>query len=100
MKCKVCFHIRVECRDADPFCSEYCATTTSEQQAEWKAAKLGDYCVYPCGECGHAIEDVLSRDRVCGSCGDEWRLKKLLRRCRRHVPETLQRAIDAATKKR
>lgn len=99
MKCDVCKHKIETARDSDPFCSEYCATTSDAEKAEYKKAKVGDYCIYPCRECGCAIEDNMDRSQVCGTCYPEWSMRKLLRRCKKYVPERLQKAIDKAVKR-
>jgi hypothetical protein len=96
-RCDVC-RFPKRCEYGYTFCSDYCATATAAEIAEWKAAKVGNFCVYPCLVCGMSIGDVLSRSRVCSSCYPKWSLKNLLRQCMKHVPEKLRKKIQEAVK--
>lgn len=42
----------------DPFtgCSEFCEQATDKEKEGFKSAKPGDFCVFPCAECGTPIE--------------------------------------------
>lgn len=97
-RCSACRH-PVHRQDDYVFCSEFCATVPEKDRRAWQTAKIGDWCVYPCSTCGFPIEDEISRDRTCSSCWPVVSLKRLLRRCVRHVPEKLQAQIRKAVKR-
>lgn len=50
------------------FCSEYCEETTEAEEKEFLAAKEGDFCVFPCAECGCPMEDELKQGAMCSIC--------------------------------
>jgi len=77
-------------------CSEFCATVSPETIAKWKALQPGDFGIWPCPDCGCAIEDTYNPSDCCGDCGPERerrRLKALLKECLPHVPDELAHRI-------
>lgn len=85
--------------DYGKWCSDFCVTTPVGDRRKWHTAKTGESCVYPCSVCGCAVEDELQRDQTCALCGPVVRLKRLLRRCLRHVPDKLKAEIRQAVRR-
>lgn len=73
------------------FCSEYCEVATDEEIKEYLGAKVGDYCVFPCAECGQPTEGELEEHPVtCSSCSPKVRArvrKELLERAMKAIAE-------------
>jgi hypothetical protein len=64
--------------DGHRYCSEFCVTTCDKEKQEFLNAKDGDFCVYPCRECGCPIEDVYDMAKpICGGCGPKVRAKAI-----------------------
>jgi DNA-directed RNA polymerase subunit RPC12/RpoP len=82
-RCEVCgFEIQPE-----GYCSNFCATTTDEQKAAFKALKVEDWGIYPCANCGTAIEDMYpGPGSICSSCGPEVKLKRCQKLLEEIVP--------------
>ncbi len=61
---------RTEYRDyVDEGCSEFCATQTQKVLEAFLLMKAGDYGVFPCSECGCAVEDFdYEPGSWCSSC--------------------------------
>ena len=49
-------------------CSEFCERVTLEELKTFFSAKEGDFCCYPCSECGCCIEDDLTQGSNCWAC--------------------------------
>ena len=70
-----------EFHDMDPYtdCSEFCARATDKEIEEFKKAGPGDYCVYPCAECGCPIEGEWYPDEpkktTCSECAPKVQLR-------------------------
>lgn len=96
-RCNDC-RMPVRREDGEPFCSDFCATVPAADRRAWQVTKRGDWAVYPCKVCGCAIGDELA-DRVCSTCWPTEGLKRLLRRCAPHVPESLRVKIREALKR-
>lgn len=45
-------------------CTEYCYRVSDSEIAEWHAAKVGDYCIWPCDECGEPTEGEWDREAL------------------------------------
>lgn len=87
-------------------CSEFCATVTDKERAEFLAAKPGDWCVFPCGECGHPLEDEWFPDdvkkQICSSCHPKVQLRDrtaLLEAAMPFTPVELRARIEEALKR-
>jgi hypothetical protein len=50
------------------FCSEFCETTTDKEKADFLALKDNEYGVYPCSECGCAMEGEYKPGGWCSTC--------------------------------
>lgn len=80
---------------ADPgllFCSEYCDVTSDAEREFFRGAQPGEFCVWPCPECGCVVEDEYILDSCCGPCAPKKKvreLKKLLTRALSHIPNTI-----------
>jgi len=50
--------VKHDFHDMEPYtgCSEFCARATDKEIEGFKDAKPGDFCVFPCAECGEPIE--------------------------------------------
>lgn len=89
----------------DQFCSQFCALVPDREFEEFKKAKPGDYCVYPCSECGNPIEGEWFPDNPkqtrCAACGPKVRLcerTKLLEEALPHLPAELRARVEEALK--
>lgn len=107
--CPTCkFPVRIETYGSnysERVCSEFCAQATGQELDEFKAAKPGDYCVYPCPECGGPTEGDWypnePKQTVCHTCSPKVRLRdrtKLLVEAMSYVPEDLKVRIEEAIK--
>lgn len=107
--CSTCkFPVRIETYGSnysERRCSEFCASATGRELDEFKAAKPGDYCVYPCPECGGPTEGEWHPDpprkSICYKCGPKVRLRertKLLEEAMPHLPGELRVRIEEALK--
>lgn len=67
------------------WCSEYCATVTGAEIAEYRKAKPGDWCVFPCTECKKPIEGVLG-DGCCDVCAPKVEIRELKALLQRALP--------------
>ncbi len=59
------------------WCSEYCSTTTQAEKDQYLAAKPEDWCVFPCEDCGHAVEGTKEEGLVCWDCDHKRRDKEM-----------------------
>lgn len=58
-------------------CSDFCYTTSDDEQRKWLAMKPGDFGVFPCAECGIAVEDEYAYEAICDGCGPKRTLLRL-----------------------
>lgn len=71
-KCPVCgFPI-----DNNRFCSNFCCETSEEEQTRFLNLGPGEWGVYPCAECGCAIEGEYVAGEVCSTCGPKVMLRR------------------------
>jgi len=69
-------------KDMDPYtwCSEFCARVPDKDIEVFKNAKPGDFCIYPCGECGEPIEDEWNPEQrhgtLCSQCYPKVQLRE------------------------
>ncbi len=70
--CRICKrHIEVYdqgAADESRYCSAFCAESTAEEKIAFLILRPGEFGVYPCSECGCAIEDEYKLGEHCGSC--------------------------------
>jgi len=80
------------------YCSEYCMVAPREDQKRFQAGlKSGDFALYPCAECGCAIEDVYEPGASCSRCYPKVRLRtqvQLLKQALPYVPDALRATIE------
>lgn len=61
-------------KDMDPYtgCSEFCARVPDKDIEAFKNAKPGDFCIFPCAECGEPVEDQWEPNQrngcLCSKC--------------------------------
>lgn len=91
--CPVCKNERVPAswNPEELWCSEYCATVTGAEIAEYRKAKPGDWCVYPCPECKKPIEDELPvagepGAGCCSGCAPKVEIRELKALLQRALP--------------
>jgi hypothetical protein len=53
---------------SEGFCSEFCAEVPKKDLEVYLGAKKGDFCLYPCSECGCIIEDEYNPKEICSRC--------------------------------
>jgi hypothetical protein len=74
--------VKHDFHDMDPYtgCSEFCARATDKEIEGFKNAKPGDFCVFPCAECGEPIEGEWYPDKPkdcrCSECAPKVRLRE------------------------
>ena len=78
-KCPDCLHAIERPESNYSYCSSFCCEVPEKDRRAWQTAERGTWCIYPCAKCGCAIEDEISKERICSSCWPEYSLKKLLR---------------------
>ena len=87
-RCSVCRREYQHHHDMADTCSEYCLTTTVKQRKEYEAVRGQPraFCIYPCANCGRAIEDELNEngeEGFCSPCAPKVRLAEAMRLLRR-----------------
>ncbi len=108
--CPTCKHAIVlhEFHGMDPYtgCSEFCASVREKELQEFLAAKPGDFCVYPCPECGTPTEGEWypgePNRTICSDCGPKVKLARrteLLRKIRTLLERTRESATEMAIRK-
>lgn len=77
-------------------CSEFCATQDDAIRLQFTQLKAGDWGIYPCAECGCAIEDEYTPGSICSRCVAP-RAKRvrgeLLREALPYLPDALRKRI-------
>lgn len=61
-------------------CSDFCATSTPEEKESFKTLQKSEWGVWPCSECGCAIEDEYEPGGHCSKCSDKVKLRQLNKR--------------------
>jgi hypothetical protein len=82
-------------------CSEFCARATEKELTEFRAARSGEFCVFPCSECGEPTEGEWMPGAHCYSCAPKVKLREreaLLKECLPHLPSELRARIEEALK--
>lgn len=67
--------------------SEFCMNRGNTDWPDWRTAKVGTYCLYPCRRCGCVIEDELSKVRICSTCGPLHDREQLLKEALKLLPK-------------
>lgn len=57
-------------------CSDFCATVSLDEKMALKDLQEGDYAVWPCSECGCAIEDEYVPGGHCSTCSPKIKLRE------------------------
>jgi hypothetical protein len=73
-------------------CSGFCATVDDKDKVALKTLIEGDFSLWPCRECGVAIEDFFVPNGCCSSCSPKIQNRQreeLLRACLPYLPEKL-----------
>lgn len=52
----------------DEGCSEFCATQDNDTKARLLDLKAGEFGIWPCSECGCAVEDEYEPGAICSKC--------------------------------
>ena len=86
-------------------CSQFCASVSDKERAEFLAAKPGEYCVFPCSGCGLALEGEFYPDQPntmrCSSCSrkaERQELRDVLTTALPHLPPELRTRAEEALK--
>lgn len=73
-KCKVCKLdiVKHSFSDIDSYnyCSDFCDYTSDKEKIDFLGAAPGDFIIYPCADCGVAIEDEWTPDSCCSKCSE------------------------------
>ncbi len=101
-KCDCCgFQVFTEDQTGYSYCSDFCVSVSDEEKALWKAGlQEGGYHVWPCQECGQAVEGEWTPSyylgAICSSCTSTVRARKLeelLVEAQQFVPSDLGKKI-------
>lgn len=97
--CEVCKRPIERADEYSVGCSEFCLVTSKEVKEASLQLKPGDFGIYPCSECGCAVEDVYDEESCCASCAPTVTLRtrtKLLSEAAVYAPADLQERIRKA----
>lgn len=82
-------------------CSLFCQDVTQEERKAFLKLEPGQFGVYPCADCGCAMEDDYQPTACCSDCSKKRRAKgrlAILEKCLPYVPTDLQEEIRACLK--
>lgn len=84
-------------------CTEFCTTVSDEDRVRYKAGLTeGEWALYPCSECGCAIEDEYTVDGWCSGCTPKRSARirgELLAESLPFLPEALRARVEDALKR-
>lgn len=79
-------------------CSDFCATQDDAVRLQFAQLKPGDWGVYPCAECGCAVDDLYEVGSICSKCVHPRNSRvrgELLREALPHLPPALAKRVQA-----
>lgn len=89
--------------DYTDVCTEFCAVEAGDVRARYKTGLTeGEWAVYPCCECGCAIEGEYMVDGCCAGCASQRRARirgELLTESLPFLPDALRVRVEDALKR-